>query len=217
MLVTKRAIIDLLILPDQAMETSKRTMMQDQFLAEEKLSTRIEQAYGELESLRRRLDRVAKLQSLLKEKYRSRLDNLSAQLSGIDEQQWELKSLAKQLKKNKERRSIIKGQIASLDRRKKTIRQAMKQVAGYEKSSNAQVEVIEEEQEVLIQRLQDLEHMLELAEQAELNRKELDIVSQRVRATEGLLKEHEADLSKRTIDLLFEFYIPPKNNKRIKL
>ena len=215
--MTEKAIIHLPIPVNQTMETGKRTMMQEQFLAEGELSTRIEQMYGELESLRRRLDRLAQLQSLLKEKYRSRLENFSAQLSGIEEKQWELKTLAKQLKKNKERRSIIKNQVDSLTRRKKTIRQAMKQVAGYEKSSNVHVEAIEEEQEVLTQRLQDLEHMLELAEQAELNKKELDTVSQRVRATQGLLKEHEADLSKRTIDLLFEFYIPPKNNKRLEL
>jgi len=215
--VTRKAIIDLRVPVKHTTETRKRTMMQEQFLAEGELSTRIEQAYSQLESLRRRLDRLAKLQSLLKQKYRSRLENLSAQLSGIDEQQWELKTLAKQLKKNRERRSIIKNQIASLERRKKTIRQAIRQVAGYEKSSNAQVEVIEEEQEVLIQRLQDLEHMLDLAEQAELSQKELDTVSQRVQATQGLLKEHEADLSKRTIDLLFEFYIPPKNGKGPRL
>lgn len=200
------------------METMKRTIIQEQFLAEqEELSGKIKEARSEMEFLRRRLNRLAKLQSLLKEKYHSRLEDLSTQLSDIDKQQWELKSLAKQLKRNKERRSIIKRQLTSLERRKKTIRDAIKQVAGYEKSSNAQVEIIEEEQEVLTQRLHDLEHLLELAEQAELNKKELDIVSQRVRATQGLLKEHEVDLSRRTIDLLFEFYVPPKNNRRLKL
>ena len=197
------------------METIRETLRKERVLAEpEELATRITEARNDIEFLHRRLDRLAKLQSLLKEKYHSRLDSLSTQLSGIDNQQWELKSLAKQLKKNKERRSIIKGQIASLERRKKTIREAVKQVAGYEKSSNAQVEVIEEEQEILSQRIHDLEHMLELAEQVELNEKELEIVSQRVYATKGLLEEYEIDLSKRTIDLLFEFYIPPKNNKR---
>jgi DNA repair ATPase RecN len=200
------------------METMKKTIMQEQFLAEpEELSGKVKEAHSDMEFLRRRLDRLAKLQSLLKEKYDNRLEDLLTQLSDIDKQQWELKSLARQLKRNKERRSIIKRQLASLDRRKKTIREALKQVAGYEKSSNSQVEIIEEEQEVLSQRLHDLEHLLELAEQAELNKKELDVVSQRVRATQGLLKEHEADLSKRTIDLLFEFYVPPKNNRRLKL
>jgi chromosome segregation ATPase len=200
------------------METIEGIVRQERVAAEEdELSTRINEARSEIEFLRRRLDRLAKLQSLLKEKYCGRLDSLSTQLNGIDKRQWELKSLAKQLKKNKERRSIIKEQIASLERRKKTIRKAIKQIAGYEKSSNAQVEVIEEEQEILSQRIRDLEHILELAEQAELNKKELEIVSQRVYATKGLLEEHIIDLSKRTIDLLFEFYIPPRNNIRFKL
>jgi len=70
---------------------------------------------------------------------------------------------------------------------------------------------------VLSQRVHDLEHILGLAEKAELNRRELDTIAQRVHATQTLLREHEADLSKRTIDLLFEFYIPPRNNRRIKL
>ena len=200
------------------METIRETLRQERVLAEpEELSTRIKEAHSEIEFLHRRLDRLAKLQSLLKEKYHSRLDSLSTQLSSIDIQQWELKSLTKQLKRNKERRSIIKEQIASLERRKKTIREVIKQITGYRKSSNAQVEVIEEEQEILFQRIHDLEHMLELVEQAELNKKELEIVSQRIYVTKRLLEEHEIDLSKRTIDLLFEFYIPSKNNKRPQL
>jgi predicted nucleic acid-binding Zn-ribbon protein len=200
---------------NQGMETIRETLRQERVLAEpEELSTRIKEAHSEIEFLHRRLDRLAKLQSLLKEKYHSRLDSLSTQLSGIDIQQRELKSLTKQLKRNKERRSIIKEQVASLERRKKTIREVIKQITGYRKSSNAQVEVIEEEQEILFQRIHDLEHTLELVEQAELNKKELEIVSQRIYVTKRLLEEHEIDLSKRTIDLLFEFYIPPKNNKR---
>jgi len=197
------------------METIRETLRQERVLAEpEELSTRIKEAHSEIEFLHRRLDRLAKLQSLLKEKYHSRLDSLSTQLNGMDIQQRELKSLTKQLKRNKERRSIIKEQIASLERRKKTIREVIKQITGYRKSSNAQVEVIEEEQEILFQRIHDLEHTLELVEQAELNKKELEIVSQRIYVTKKLLEEHEIDLSRRTIDLLFEFYIPAKNNRR---
>ena len=200
------------------MEAIEGTIIQGPVLAEQDgFSARIQKAHSDIGFLRGRLDRLAKLQLLLKEKYRSRLASLSAELSDIDRQQWELESLARQLKKNKERRSIIKRQIASLDRRKKTIRQAIRQVTGYERSSNAQVDVIEEEHEVLSQRIHDLEHILGLAEKAELNRRELDTIAQRVHATQTLLREHEADLSKRTIDLLFEFYIPPRNNRRIKL
>ena len=200
------------------MEAIEGTIAQGSVLAEQDgFSARIQEARSDIAFLRRRLDRLAKLQLLLKEKYRGRLASLSAELSDIDRQEWELGSLARQLKKNKERRSIIKRQIASLDRRKKTIRQAMRQVTGYERSSNAQVDMIEEEQEVLSQRVHDLEHILGLAEKAELNRRELDTIAQRVHATQTLLREHEADLSKRTIDLLFEFYIPPRNNRRIKL
>ena len=201
---------------NQSMEAIEGTITQGPVLAEQDgFSARIQKAHSDIGFLRRRLDRLAKLQLLLKEKYRSRLASLAAELSDIDRQQWELGSLAKQLKKNKERRSILKGQIASLDRRKKTIRQAVRQVTGYERSSNAQVDMIEEEHEVLSQRIHDLEHILELAEKAELNRRELDTIAQRVQATQTLLREHEADLSKRTIDLLFEFYIPPWNNRRI--
>lgn len=200
------------------MDTVEETIMHGTVLADEDiLSPRIQEAYRDIVFLRRRLDRLAKLQSLLKEKYCSRLESLSDEVSGIERQQWELTSLAKQLKKNRERRAIINRQIASLERRKKTVRQAMKQIAGYERSSSAQVDIIEEDQEVLSQRIHDLEHVLELAKQAELTRQELDTVAQRAHATQRLLKEHEADLSKRTIDLLFEFYIPPRNHKRIRL
>ncbi len=200
------------------MESIRETLRQEQVLTEqEELSARIKEAHSEIAFLRRRLERLAKLQSLLKDKYHSRLDSLSTQLSDIDIKQWELKSLIKQLKRNKERQSIIKEQIIGLERRKKTLLEIIKQIAGYKKSSNTQVEVIAEEQEILFQRIHDLEHMLELVEQAELNNKELEIVSQRIYATKGLLEEHALDLSKRTIDLLFEFYIPPRNNKRLRL
>ena len=200
------------------METIEGIVRQAQVSAQqEELSTSIKEARSEIAFLHRRLDQLEKLQALLKEKYHSRVDSLFTQLGDLGKRQWELKSLAKQLKKNKERRSVIKGEIASLERHKKTIREAIKQIKGYEKASNAQAEVIEEEQEVLSQRIHDLEHMLELAEQAEFSKKELEIVSQRVYATKGLLEEHIIDLSKRIIDLLFEFYMPPRNNKRLKL
>jgi predicted nucleic acid-binding Zn-ribbon protein len=200
------------------METIRETMRQERILAEqEELSTGIKEARSEIEFLRRRLDRLAKLQSLLKEKYHSRLDSLSTQLSDIDIQQRELKSLTKQLKRNRYRQSIIKEQIASLERRKKTLLGVARQIAGYKKPSNAQVAAIEEEQEILSQRIHDLEHTLELVEQTELNKKELEIVIQRIHAKKGWLEEHALDLSKRTIDLLFDFYISPKSNRRLKL
>jgi chromosome segregation ATPase len=208
----------LLVLGSLNMDTIEEAVIQERDLAEDEgLPGKIQEAYSNIVFLRRRLDRLAKLQSLLKEKYCSRLNSLSDEVRAIEEQEWELRSLAKQLKRNKERRATINRQIASLERRRKTIREAMKQVAGYERSSDAQVDVIEEEQEVLSQRVHDLEHVLELAKQAELSRHELNTVAQRAHATQRLLKEHEADLSKRTIDLLFEFYIPPRNNRRIKL
>lgn len=200
------------------METIRETLRQERILVEqEELSTGIKEAHSEIEFLRRRLDRLVKLQSLLKEKYQSRLKSLSTQLRDIDIQQWELRSLAKQLKRDKKKQSIIKEQIASLGRRKKILLEVIRQIAGYKKSSDAQVATIEEEQEILSQRIQDLEHMLELVEQAELNKKEWEIVVQRIHATKRLLEEHETDLSKRTLDLLLEFYIPPQNNKRFKL
>jgi chromosome segregation ATPase len=200
------------------METIRETLKPEQVFAEqEELSTGIKEVHSEIKSLRRRLDRLAKLQSLLKRKYHSRLESLSTQLSDIDLQQWELKSLAKQLKGNKQKQSIIKEQIASLERRKKTLLGVTKQIAGYKRASNTQVAAIEEEQELLSQRIHDLEDTLELVEQAELNRKELEIIVQRIHAKKGLLEEHALDLSKKTIDLLFDFYIPPRRNRRFKL
>ncbi len=199
------------------MDTVKEAVLGERVVAgREDLTGKVGEAQSEVAFLRRRLDRLSKLQSLLKEKYYSRLDSLSSELDSLEKQQWELKSLEKQTKTNKVRRSIIKRQIVSLERRKKTISEAIKQVAGYEKASNSQAALIEDEREVLAQRIHDLEQVLELAGQADLNKKELDIVSRRVDATQALLKEQEMDLSKRTIDLLFEFYIPPKNNRRIK-
>jgi len=200
------------------METIRETLRQERILAEqEESSTGIKEAHSDIEFLSRRLDRLAKLLSLLKEKYRNRLDSLSTQISDIDIQQWELRSLTKQLKGSKEKQSIVKEQLASMERRKKILLGVIKQIAGYKKSSNAQVEAIEEEREILSQRIHDLENTLELVDQAELNKKELEIVVQRTYAKKGLLEEHALDLSKRTIDLLFDFYIPPRRNKRFKL
>ncbi len=200
------------------METIRETLRQEGVLAEqEEPSTGIKEAHSEIEFLRRRLDRLAKLLSLLKEKYHNRLDSLSTQTSDIDIQQWELRNLAKQLKGNKEKQSIVKEQMVSMEKRKKTLIGVARQIAGYRKSSNAQVESIEEEREILSQRIRDLEQTLELVEQAELSRKELDIVVQRIHSKKGWLEEHALDLSKRTLDLLFDFYIPPRRNRRFKL
>jgi hypothetical protein len=200
------------------MEETRETLRQEQALDEqEELSNGIKEAHSEVKFLRRRLDRLAKLQSLLKEKYHSRLDSLSAEVRVIDLQEWELRNLAGQLKGNKEKQSIIKEQIASLERRKKTLLGVARQITGYKRASNAQVAAMEEEQEMLSQRIHDLEQTLELVEQAELNKKELEIISQRINAKRGWLEEHALDLSKRTIDLLFDFYIPPKTSKKFKL
>jgi len=177
------------------------------------LSGSLENIREDTEFLNRRLNRLEKLQLLLKGKYHKRLEALLDQVNNINNQQGELKSLAKQLKKNKEKRAILKNQVANLERRKKTLQETIKQVAGYEKSSNRHIEAIEEEQQVLCQRIQDLMQALELAEESGLNGIEIDIIHQRFCATKGLLEEHERDLRKRTIDLLFEFYIPPKNGR----
>jgi prefoldin subunit 5 len=200
------------------METIREALQQEGVLAEqEEPSTGAKEAHSEIEFLRRRLDRLAKLLSLLKEKYHNRLDSLSTQIGDIDIQQWELRSLAKQLKGNKEKQSIVKEQMASMERRKKTLIGVARQIAGYRKSSNAQIEAIEEEMGILSQRIRDLEQTLELVQQAELNRKELDTVVQRIHSKKGWLEEHALDLSKRTLDLLFDFYVPPRRNKRFKL
>ena len=191
--------------------------MPDQLIEGEQLSAgwreppnEIEKLRRDVEAMRRRLDRLAKLQTLIKEKYRKRLSVLLDQLDATDKRQNELGALAKQLKKHKERREILNNRIVGLVKRKKTINETIKQVMRYEKSSSAQVGLMEEEQEILYQRVQDLTQALELAGQAELNDREADIVRQRVCATKESLEEHEADLRKRTIDLLFEFYVPPK-------
>jgi chromosome segregation ATPase len=193
------------------METIRETLQQGETL------TGIREAHSEIEFLRRRLDRLAKLLSLLKEKYHKRLDSLSTEISDIDIQQWELKNLAKQLKGNKEKQSIVREQMASTERRKKTLNGVARQIAGYRRSSSAQVEAIEDEREILSQRIHDLEQTLELVEQAELSKKEMDVVVQRIHSKRGWLEEHTLDLSKRTLDLLFDFYIPPRRSKRFKL
>ncbi len=200
------------------METIRETLRQEEVVAEQgEPSIGIEEAHSEAAFLRRRLDRLAKLLSLLKEKYHSRLDSLSTQISDIDIQQLELRSLTKQLEGSKEKQSIVKEQIASMQRRRKTLIGVAKQIAGYRKSSSAQVEAIEEEWEILSQRILDLEQTLEFVEQAELDEKELEVVAQRIHAKKGWLEEHVLDLTKRTIDLLFDFYIPPRRTKRFGL
>ena len=193
------------------METIDRVVEQEQVSAEQKEpSSRIEEIHRDIEFFARRLDRLVELETLLNGKYHKKLKDLLGQFNRVEGYQSEIKSLSKQLKKNKERRSILKKQISDLEKQKKIIRQTMKQVAGYEKSSREQIQLIREEREVLSQRVQDLMQTLELAEQAELSEKEFDIVCQRVYASKALLEEHELDLRKRTIDLLFEFYVPPK-------
>ena len=200
------------------METIRETLRQEEILADqEEPSAGIKEAHSDIEFLRRRLDRLAKLISLLKEKYHNRLDRLATQISDIDIQQYELRSLAGQLKANKEKQSIVKEQIAGMERRRKTLIGVQKQIAEYGKSTNARAEAIEEELEILSERIHDLEQTLELVEQAELSRKELEIVTQRIHGKRGWLEEHALDLNKRTIDLLFDFYVPPRRTKRFKL
>ena len=192
----------------------ERIIAQEQVSAGQRESlSKVEEIRTDVEFFGRRLSRLAKLETLLEGKYRKKQEVLNDQLNRADGYQGELKSLAKQLKKNKERQAILKKQISDLEKHKKIIRKTMKQVTGYEKSSSKQIEVIKEEQEVLCQRVQDLMQMLGLAEQAELSEKELEIVCQRVCATKRLLEECEIDLRKRTVDLLFEFYIPPRNRR----
>ena len=196
------------------METIDRVVEQEQVSAEQKEpSSRIEEIHRDIEFFARRLDRLVELETLLNGKYHKKLKDLLDQFNRVEGYQSEIKSLSKQLKKNKERRSILKKQISDLEKQKKIRQSTWQQVAGYEKSSSKQIEVIREEWEVLCQRVQDLMQMLELAEQAELSGKEFDIVCQRVYASKALLEEHEIDLRKRTIDLLFEFYIPPRNRR----
>jgi len=192
----------------------ERIIAQEQVSAGQRESlSKVEEIRTDVEFFGRRLSRLAKLETLLEGKYRKKQEVLNDQLNRADGYQGELKSLAKQLKKNKERQAILKKQISDLEKHKKIIRKTMKQVTGYEKSSSKQIEVIKEEQEVLCQRVQDLMQMLRLAEQAELSEKELEIVCQRVCATKRLLEECEIDLRKRTVDLFFEFYIPPRNRR----
>ncbi|MDH5363901.1 MAG: hypothetical protein OEZ07_01325 [Dehalococcoidia bacterium] len=194
------------------MKTFEEAIGQEQVsMGQRELPSEVEELRRNVEFFIERLNRLTKLEALLREKYRKKLEALHDEFNRTDRYQGELKSLAKRVKKNKERRSILKKEIADLGKYKKVIRQTVKQVAGYEKSSNEQIEVIKEERRVLYQRVRDLMQMLELAGQAELSEKELNIVCQRVFATKGLLEEHETDLRKRTIDLLFESYIPPKN------
>ena len=134
------------------METIDGIIEQEQVSAAQVgLSSRIGETRRDVEFFGRRLDRLAKLETLLKGKYLKRLEALFDQLNSADKQQWELKSLAKQLEKNKERRLILKKQIADLEKRKKIIRETMKQVTGYEKSSGEQIEVVREERVVLCQ------------------------------------------------------------------
>ena len=194
------------------MKTFEEAIGQEQVsMGQRELPSEVEELRRNVEFFIERLNRLTKLEALLREKYRKKLEALHDEFNRTDGYQGELKSLAKRVKKNKERRSILKKEIADLKKYKQVIRQTVKQVAGYEKSSNEQIEVIKEERRVLHQRVRDLMQMLELAEQAELSQKELEILCQRVCATKGLLEEHETDLRKRTIDLLFESYIPPKN------
>jgi len=194
------------------MKTFEEAIGQEQVsMGQRELPSEVEELRRNVEFFSERLNRLTRLEALLREKYRKKLEALHDEFNRTDGYQGELKSLAKRVKKNKERRSILKKEIADLEKYKQVIRQTVKQVAGYEKSSNEQIEVIREERRVLCQRVRDLMQMLELAEQAELSQKELEILCQRVCATKGLLEEHETDLRKRTIDLLFESYIPPKN------
>ena len=189
-----------------------RLIEQGQASEQKEAPSDIEELRKDVESFSRQLDRLRKLEDLFERKYRKKSDDLIDQFNRANGYQNELKGLAKQLKRNKERQSTLGKQICDLERHKKIIRETMKQVARYEKSSSEQMDALKAEREVLCQRVQDLMQMLEIAEQAELSEKEWEIVCQRVCATRELLEECGMDIRKRTIDLLFEFYIAPKNN-----
>ena len=182
-------------------------------VGQRELLSRIDEIHVDVESFGKRLSRLANLEALVEEKYRKKQETLQDEFKRVERHKGELKSLAKQLKKNKARRLILKKQIGALEKQQKIIPETMKQITGYEKSSSEQIEVIKEERQIICQRVYDLMQMLELAEKAELSEKELETVYQRAHATRRLLEEHEGDLRKRTVDLLFDFYIPPRNKR----
>ena len=193
------------------MEMIDRIIEQEHVFSPQEIPGATANLRREVESFSRQLDRLGKLETFLKEKYRKKLDDLTGQLSEAEEYQSEFKILLKALKKDKETWSTINKKILDLEKDKKIIRQTIKEVIRYKKTSDEQINMLKTEREALYLRVQDLIQMLDLAEQTELSEKELDTVCQRISVRMELLEEVEIALRKRTIDLLFEGYMHPRS------
>jgi len=193
------------------MEMIDRIIEQEQVFNPQELTTTTERLRSEIASFSRQLDRLGKLETFLVEKYTKKLADLVGQLNKNEEDRSELRILIKEFRKDKETRSTFNKKIVDLEKDKKVIQDSIKQIVGYKKTSDEQVTILKTEREALYLRVQDLFQMLDLAEKAELNEKELDTVCQRVSARKELLEEVEVALRKRTIDLLFEGYMLPRS------
>ncbi len=192
------------------MKEIERIIEQNQVFRREKIPSATAKLRGEVESFNRQLDRLSELETFLKEKYRKKLDNLTAQLNSAEGTQSELKVLVKELNRDKEMRSTLDKKIIDLKKSKEILRQTIKQVKKYKETSDKQIDILKTEREALYLRIQELVELLDLAEQTELTEKELNTICQRIYTRKELLAEIEIGLRKRTIDLLFESYIPPR-------
>ena len=129
------------------MEMIDRIIEQGQIFSQAEIPSTIAKLRKEVESFGRRLDRLGKMETSIREKYRKKLDNLIGQLNRAEEDQSELKILVKELKNDKETRSTLDKRILDLENHKKIIRQTMKQVIGYKKTSDELIDKLKTERE----------------------------------------------------------------------
>jgi chromosome segregation ATPase len=197
------------------MDAIEKIIEQEQSVSRREVSTVIENLRTEIDAFSDQLDRLAKMEQFLQQKHIKKIEKLVTSLSALELERQELKSLSKELGKNRDMRAIIHSKIRALEHNKEHIQLMVKDVRKYSKSCDEQVKYINTERESLNLRVEDLKQLIDIAESTELTDKELNMICQRINARKKLLAEIQSNLRKRTIDLLFEGSSPPINNIHI--
>ena len=166
---------------------------------------RLAGARSELEILLERLARLEKLEMLIKGRNNRKQESFLNQLKQIVDLKEEFNNLIGQVgKADRSRYELIEKQISELEDRENTLRDAIRQAEKDNRVLRQQVESVGAARKTLQQRTDDVMEIIELAEQAELNRQEIETICERALVIKRVVEEEEQALRQRSIDLLFK-------------
>lgn len=183
-----------------------RMIDQEQVLAEqEEALVFLVEVRNELEIFLHRLRKLEHLEKLILNKSLKKQEEHFSEFKWIAQRQEELRPLARHLRRgDKERYKDIQGEIAELRKRKRSLQSTVRRVEKGRKSLQRHIELVKKEREILYQRADDLLGIIEVAEQSELTRKEVEVTCDRVISVKCSLEVQEKAVRDRILDLLFE-------------